>query len=81
MYSVVGIQTVNYTNKAGEPVSGKKLHLVGEVKDTEKFIGQEVETVYISDKSDINVSGIYIGDTIDISYNKYGSVVAIDKIE
>ena len=79
MYSVVGIENVDYTSKKTDKrVTGTKLHLFCEVDESdEDIIGQRVETIYVSD--DISINGIDVGDVIDVLYNKFGRVTKIIK--
>ncbi len=78
MYCIVGIETVDYTSKkTGREVKGTKLHLLCPVDEKDETIdGQRVEEVYVSEE--IPVLGLNVGDSIDISYNKFGRVTKIE---
>lgn len=72
MYTVIGIEKVDYTNKQGRPVMGVKLHCTFE---SSKVEGLSVESVYVS--SNVDTSDIIIGSVIDIYYNRYKQVAQI----
>lgn len=65
---VVGIQEVDYENKSGLRVQGKRLFLTYE---SDKILGSGVEAVYIPQRVECDVK---IGDTINILYNRFGKV-------
>ena len=75
MYTVIGIEKVDYTNKQGKPVLGVKLHCTYEVN---KVQGLAVESIYCT--SSIDTSDIIIGSIIDVLYNRFGQVARIQLI-
>lgn len=75
MYNVVGIEKVNYTNKAGRKVIGTALHCLCEEP---KYGGYAVERIYCS--SSVDCSNVSVNSNIDVLYNKYGSVSRVDVI-
>lgn len=69
---VVGIQRLDYVNKAGKQVKGTSLHTVRDDKDMD---GQRVETFYISDAYPVeSVKNLKPGLNVDIQYNRFGGV-------
>lgn len=69
---VYGIQEVNYTNKQNKQVLGTSFHVLH--KDS-RVNGECAESIFISDRLDIgDVENVKLGDTIDVTYNRYGSV-------
>lgn len=69
---LVGIQHLDYANKAGKQIKGTSLHTVREDKSVE---GQRAETFYISDAYPIDsVKNLKVGMNIDIFYNRFGGV-------
>lgn len=69
---LVGIQRLDYVNKANKQVRGFSLHTI---RDDEKMDGQHVETFYISDAYPVeSVKSLKPGMNIDILYNRYGGV-------
>lgn len=75
MYNIIGIKVIDYTNKQNRRVVGKELHVTF-LQDNIDGVG--VEKLYIPDKLPCNVK---IGDDIDVYYDKYGSIIAINLIE
>ena len=71
-YKVLGIENVDYENKAGRQVKGLRLHL-GYEKDN--VDGMCVETVFVSDRIVCNAK---VCDDVRIMYNKFGSVAQIE---
>lgn len=69
MYKILGIQSVDYTNKSGNRVSGVRLHCTYEDK---RVTGYAVESIFVS--SSVSTDKFEVGDEIDVLYNKYGSV-------
>lgn len=75
---VVGIQDVNYVSrKTNNPVSGTTFHVTYPKEGVE---GVVCESIFVSSRSDIQVAGIRVGDTVDLSYNRYGSVDRLDPV-
>lgn len=74
-FTVIGIESVNYTNKQGNNISGVRLHLM---YSKEKCEGSAVEQIFCS--SDL-AYGIGVGDLIEVYYNKYGRVAVIKRLE
>lgn len=69
MYKIIGVQSVDYTNKMGKRVRGFRLHTTFE---DNRVNGLACEVVYVP------VSSLSfepkVGQVIDVLYNKYGSV-------
>lgn len=70
---VIGIQKVDYKNKDGRQVLGTNLHCCYLTKSVD---GQAVEKIYISSRMK-DVPLFKEGDTINVMYNKFGSVESI----
>lgn len=72
-YEVIGIEEVKYTSKrTNQQVSGRRLHLVSDFSETNKSAnGNCAEQVFTACQ---NVNNVEVGDTIELYYNKYGSV-------
>lgn len=69
---VVGIQRLDYVNKAGKQVKGTSLHTV---RDDKEMDGQHVETFYISDAYPVeSIKNLKPGLNVDIQYNRFGGV-------
>lgn len=69
---LVGIQKLDYVNKAGKQVKGTSLHTVRDGKDMD---GQAVETFWISDSYPVeSVKNLKPGMTIDVQYNRFGGI-------
>lgn len=69
---LVGIQKLDYVNKAGKQVKGTSLHTVHDGKDMD---GQAVETFWISDAYPVeSVKNLKIGMSIDVQYNRFGGI-------
>ncbi len=77
LYNVIGIEMVNYiSKKTDRKVSGGKLHLTYDFPKDADADGTACEVVFV--KEDIACS-VEVGDTIELLYNKFGSVVGINK--
>lgn len=61
---ILGIQKVDYVNKNGVHVTGTTLH-VGTPFDTDKGVGMNVSTLYVSAKTGIDVSKLALGMDIE----------------
>ena len=70
-YTIIGLESVSYVNKAGQQVSGVRLHLSYEKKNC---VGLAVETVFTSAEV---AAGVEVGSVIELLYNKYGKVVQV----
>lgn len=69
---LLGIQKLDYVNKAGKQVKGTSLHTVREGKD---MVGQQVETFWISDQYPVpTVKDLKPNMDISIEYNRFGGV-------
>lgn len=71
-YTIIGIEVVDYKNKAGNQVKGYRLHLTYDKKGCE---GLAVEEVYI--RYDACPDDIGLGNTVRLFYNKFGTVVQV----
>lgn len=76
MFTVMGIEKVDYKNKQGKHIVGTALHCVTEEP---KFGGFAVERIYCG--SAVDVSAVAVNCNIDVLYNKYGTVIRIDTIK
>lgn len=74
-FNVIGFESVNYTNKQGNNVSGVRLHLT---YSKDRCEGLAVEQIFCSSEL---ASGICVGDLIEVFYNKYGRVAVIKRLE
>lgn len=75
MYKVVGIELREYTNKSGERRKGYNVHCTCEDAKT-NLEGLSVETFWLNPET-LNESDIVIGSTIEVYYNKYGSITKV----
>lgn len=73
-YTVLGIKHISYVNKQQRQIEGNKLYLINNL--TEVDLGQACEDVFLNSKVDI--TGIEVGSSIDLVYNRYGAVVGIE---
>lgn len=73
LYAIKGIQKVDYKNKEGKQVTGLNLHCTYSARSVD---GDAVEKIYVSDRMK-DVPMFKVGDTVDVMYNKYGSVECI----
>lgn len=69
MYTVLGIQKVDFKAQDGNQIKGTKLYLSFEKDHVD---GKACEAVFVKDS--ISLVGIEVGDFIVLSYNKYGKV-------
>lgn len=76
---LIGIQRVDYTNKAGNHVLGFVLHLSTPAQH-EDCIGEITETVFVSDPVFATCDHLAVGDEVSIAYNKYGKVSVVSVI-
>ena len=72
-YEVIGIEKVEYVSKkTNETVYGMRLHLVSDFEEDRKDAnGNCAEQVFTKCK---NANNVEVGDTIELYYNKYGSI-------
>lgn len=69
---VLGIQKVDYTSrKTNKQVTGVTLHISYPSSNVD---GQAVETVFISERSNVSLDGVGLDSTVELSYNRWGSV-------
>lgn len=69
---VMGIQNVNYTNKANKKITGTTFHVT---HPDSRVNGDMCENIFLSDRLQLDViNQVKLGDTIDVSYNRYGSI-------
>lgn len=73
MYEVIGIERRQYTNKEGRQVSGYKLYLSYDKKGTD---GKACFEQWSPD-GPVKDSGVDLGDSIDMSFNRYGKLESI----
>lgn len=75
MYTVIGKETIDYTNKQGKPVLGTKLHCTYERSSVD---GLSVESIYCS--NNVDCSDVECGSIIDVYYNRFKQVAQINII-
>lgn len=78
MFSVLGFNDVDYTNKQGKPVKGKKFYLVD--LDTRPGVtGNAVLEQFVSARCDAwnKAQSIKLNDKVNFYYNRFGQVGAI----
>lgn len=69
---VYGIQDVSYVNKQNKQVDGTSIHIL---RNDIRVEGQLAESIFVSDRLDLpTIRQIKLGDTIDVFYNRYGSI-------
>ncbi len=68
-YNVVGIEQVDYTNKAGKHIVGNRFHLLGSPNSDKRVSGAPVLSEFVSGESDL-----VVGDEVRLYYNKWGRV-------
>lgn len=73
MYEVIGIQHRKYTNKQGREVEGYNLFVTYEEKEVNGLacMREWVATDVMED------SGVSVGDSVDLNYNRYGRICSI----
>lgn len=72
---VIGIQKIDYTSRNGNQVVGTKLHCAYLMDVVE---GYAVEAVFTKKPLP---QGLKLDSTINVYYNKYGSVECIELVE
>ena len=60
MFSVVGIQKLDFTDNNGKLIKGTKFHCI---RSKEFVDGSAVETVFVP--SDVDVSSVVVGSVVD----------------
>lgn len=73
MYEVIGIQHRKYTNKQGREVEGYNLFVTYEEKEVNGLacMREWVATDVMED------SGVSVGDSVELNYNRYGRICSI----
>lgn len=74
-YEVVGIEQVDYVNKAGKRVTGIRLYCM---TDRKKVVGKATKEFYCN--GDI-AAHVNTGDIIRVFYNEFGNVEEIVNAE
>ena len=76
MYEVIGIQHRKYTNKQGREVEGYSLFVTYEEKEVNGLacLREWVATDVMED------SGIAVGDSVELNYNRYGRICSIKPV-
>lgn len=70
MATVVGVRSINFTGKDGNPVTGKNIYFTEPLEDGE---GVSADRVFLSmDKLLKRQYDPKVGDEIHIEYNRYG---------
>lgn len=69
MFTVIGIQKVDFKAQDGNVIKGTKLYLTF---DKDYVDGKACETIFV--KESISLVGIEVGDLITVNYNKFGKV-------
>lgn len=73
---VLGVQSVDYVSKkSNQQVTGVTLHLS---YPRDNVSGEAVETVFISERSAVDVSKVKPGVIVGLSYNRWGSVESLE---
>lgn len=73
MYEVIGIQHRKYVNKSGRQVEGYNLFLTYEDKNVD---GMACLREWLSPDV-LEDSGVAVGDSCELGYNRYGRVESI----
>lgn len=75
-YTVIGKQKISYVSKSNRKVVGIKLYLTYDFSEKDDCDGTACDSVFCKTEvaEDVNV-----GDIIELYYNKYGSIVGINK--
>lgn len=78
-YEVIGTEEVDYTSKkTNRQVTGRRLHLVFDFdQNMAGFVGNGVEVVFTNLDTAKNIK---VGDTVELLYNKFGSICDIRKL-
>lgn len=76
MYEVIGIQHRKYTNKQGREVEGYNLFVTYEEKEVNGLACMR-EWVAPDVMED---SGVSVGDSVDLNYNRYGRICSIKSV-
>ena len=76
---LIGIQRVDYTNRNGYHVLGYKLHTSAPAK-SDDAIGEITEGIFVPDPVFATCDHLAVGDSIIVSYNKYGKVTGVSVI-
>lgn len=76
MYEVIGIQHRKYTNKQGREVEGYNLFVTYEEKEVNGLacMREWVATDVMED------SGVSVGNSVDLNYNRYGRICSIKPV-
>lgn len=76
MYEVIGIQHRKYTNKQGREVEGYNLFVTYEEKEVNGLacMREWVATDVMED------SGVSVGDSVELNYNRYGRICSINPV-
>lgn len=75
--TVIGKAKVDYVSKrTNQQVSGVTLHVT---REDNNVSGLAVETIFISAKANVfkDADSVKLGDNVNVSYNRYGSVDSI----
>lgn len=76
MYKVLGIQNVDYTSKkTGNPVSGIRLHLSYDRRDTD---GVCVDSFFCRHSCFPGGEVPRVGDDVNLLFNRYGNVECVE---
>lgn len=76
MYEVIGIQHRKYTNKQGREVEGYNLFVSYEENEVNGLacMREWVATDVLED------SGVSVGDSVELNYNRYGRICSIKPV-
>lgn len=76
-YEIVGLENMDYMNRAGRRVVGCKLHLVsnGEMKG-ENRVGRSCLSVWCGTQADVD-PGISVGRLVRVYYDQRGYVASV----
>lgn len=76
MYEVIGIQHRKYTNKQGREVDGYNLFVTYEEKEVNGLACMREWIV----PDVMEVSGVSVGDSVELNYNRYGRICSIKPV-
>lgn len=75
--NVIGKQIISYVSKANRQVDGIKLFVTYDFPEKADADGNACDSIFC--KTEI-AKDIEVGDIIECLYNKYGSIVGINKL-
>ena len=70
MYTVIGIENVDYTNKMGKRIQGTKYHC--HYENSNRIVGFGTDSFYVPLSA--HNDAIILGTMVEPLYNRYGNV-------